>query len=277
MNSQMRPVFAGASQGTTGGAGFGTGDVGRVSIWRIFLAESRVECLRLIRSPAFAVPTVLFPLMFYVLFGLVLGQHGPGADPVVARHVLATYIAFGCIAPGLFGIGVTIALDRDRGLLELKRALPMPAGVYFLAKLVTAMLFAATVSLLLMLLGATVGRVVLEIVHWMGLLILALLGVIPFCGLGLAVGAAVKGQAAPAVLNLIYVPMSFLSGLWLPLSVLPHSLARLAPVWPAYHLAKLTSFVLGEGDSGFWTHVLNLADMSALFFLLARRWLRKVR
>ena len=277
MNSQIRPALVAASQGAAGHAGLDVRAAGRVSMWRIFVAESRMECLRLLRSPAFAVPTILFPVMFYVLFGLVLGQHGLAADPAAARHVLATYIAFGCIAPGLFGIGVTIALDRDRGLLELKRALPMPAGLYFLAKLVTAMLFAALVSLLLMLIGATVGRVVLEIVHWTGLLILAVLGVIPFCGLGLMVGAAVKGQAAPAVLNLIYVPMSFLSGLWVPLSILPHALVRLAPVWPAYHLAKLTSFALGEGDSGFWVHVLNLVWMSALFFLLARRWLRKVR
>jgi ABC-2 type transport system permease protein len=246
-------------------------------MWRIFVTELRMECLRLLRSPAFAVPVVLFPLMFYALFGLVLGPHGPGADPAAVRHILGTYIAFGCVAPGLFGIGVTIALDRDRGLLELKRALPMPAGVYLVAKLVTAMLFAAVVSLLLMLIGVTVGRVVVEIAHCAALLILSVLGVIPFCGLGLMVGAAVKGQAAPAVLNLIYVPMSFLSGLWLPLASLPHSLARLAPIWPAYHLAKLTSFVLGEAGSGFWIHVLNLVGMSALFFLLARRWLRKVR
>ena len=273
MNSQIRPAFVTAQ----GRADFRAGDAERVSLWRIFVVESRMECLRLVRSPAFAVPVILFPLMFYALFGLVLGNHGAAADPAAARHILATYIAFGCIAPGLFGIGVTIALDRDRGLLELKRALPMPAGIYLAAKLVTAMLFAAAVSLLLMLLGATVGRVVLEIAQWTGLLILAVLGVIPFSALGLMVGAAVKGQAAPAVLNLIYVPMSFLSGLWLPLSILPHAVAELAPVWPAYHLAKLTASVLGEGNSGLWTHVLNLVGMSVLFFLLARRWLRKVR
>jgi ABC-2 type transport system permease protein len=215
--------------------------------------------------------------MFYGLFGLLLGPHGSAASPEAARHLLATYIAFGCVAPGLFGVGVTIALDRDRGLLELKRALPMPSGLYLAAKLVTAMLFAVVVSLLLMLVGATVGQVVLAIAQWVGLLILAVLGVIPFCGLGLMVGAAVKGQAAPAVLNLIYVPMSFLSGLWVPLSMLPHVLAQLAPIWPAYHLAKLTESVLGEGDAGFLSHSLDLIGMSAVFFLLARRSLRKVR
>ena len=255
----------------------GNGEFGRVSLWHIFLVESRMECLRLMRSPAFAVPVVLFPLMFYALFGLVLGSRGQVASPEVARHMLATYIAFGCVAPGLFGIGVTVALDRDRGLLELKRALPMPPGVYLAAKLVMAMVFAGVVSILLMVMGATLGTVVLEIAQWTGLLILAVLGVIPFCGLGLLVGTLVKGQAAPAVLNLIYVPMSFLSGLWLPLSVLPHALAQLAPVWPAYHLAKLTQYVLGEGDTSFWPHVLDLVGISVAFFMLARRGLRKVR
>ena len=217
----------------------------RVSTWRIFLIESRMECLRLVRSPSFAVPIILFPLMFYALFGFVLGGHGGAATPGAAAHVLATYIAFGCVAPGLFGIGVTVALDRDRGLLELKRALPMPRGIYLAAKLLTAVVFAAVVSILLMLLGATVGKVVLELAQWTGLFILAVLGVIPFGGLGLMVGSLVKGQAAPAVLNLIYVPMSFLAGLWIPLSVLPHTLAQLAPIWPAYHLERLAQYAVG--------------------------------
>lgn len=268
MNSLMNPALAGASQAVV---------ETHVSTWRIFLVEARMECLRLARSPSFAVPIILFPLMFYALFGLVLGGHGHADVPGAAAHMLANYIAFGCVAPGLFGIGVTVALDRDRGLFELKRALPMPAGTYLAAKLVTAMVFAAVVSLLLMLLGATVGKVVLGVAQWAGLFILAILGVIPFSGIGLAVGALVKGQAAPAVLNLIYVPMSFLSGLWMPLSVLPHAVAQVAPVWPAYHLARLAQYAVGEGGGEFLPHVLDLAGMSVLFFLVSRRALRKVR
>ena len=159
----------------------------------------------------------------------------------------------------------------------MKRALPMPAGTYLAAKLVAAVVLATAVSLLLMLLGATVGKVVLELAQWASLFVLSVLGVIPFCGLGLLVGGLVKGQAAPAVLNLIYLPMSFLSGLWIPLSVLPHTLAQLAPVWPAYHLAKLTQYAVGEAGGGFLPHALDLAGMAVLFFALSRRALRKVR
>jgi ABC-2 type transport system permease protein len=248
----------------------------RVSTLRVLLAEARMECIRLLRSPSFAVPIMLFPLMFYTLFGFVLGPHKP-MDESAARHLLATFVAFGAIAPGLFGIGITVAMDRDRGLLELKRALPMPPGVYLAAKLVTSMVFAGIVSIILMVLAATVGKVVLELVQWVGLLVLALFGVIPFSSLGLLVGTLVKGQAAPAVLNVIYVPMSFLAGIWMPLSMLPHSLAQLAPVWPAYHLTKLAQYVVGEGGADFRPHVLVLVGTAVLFFGLARRALRKVR
>lgn len=62
------------------------------------------------------------------------------------------------MAPGLFGLGVTVAMERDRGILEFKRALPMPAGVYIAAKLCVALIFSAIVSLLLIALAVVSGN-----------------------------------------------------------------------------------------------------------------------
>jgi putative Mn2+ efflux pump MntP len=74
--------------------------------------------------------------------------------------------------------GASVALDGVP--LNIERG---QVWIYLAAKLVTAMVFAAVVSILLMLLGATVGKVVLELAQWTGLFILAMLGVIPFSGL----------------------------------------------------------------------------------------------
>jgi ABC-2 type transport system permease protein len=247
-----------------------------VSRTRILFVESRMEFLRMLRAPAFSVPIIALPVMFYILFALVMGP----ADPTggVARHLLANYTVFGVMAPGLFGLGVSLAIERERGLLELKRALPIPPGVYLGAKLVMASVFAAIVSVLLMVLAATAGQVLLEAFRWLELLLLAMLGVLPFCSLGLLVGTLVKGQAAAAVINLIYLPMSFLSGVMIPLSALPHTLSRWAPLWPAYHLAQIAWHVVGDGASqGFGLHVAAVAAEGTLFFLLAQRRLSKLR
>jgi ABC-2 type transport system permease protein len=181
----------------------------RVSAARVFMLEARMEFLRLVRAPSFAVPTIAFPLMFYILFGVLFG---PAREhPEAAAQTLAGFLVLGTMAPGLFALGVTLATDRERGLLELKRALPMPRGIYLAAKMAMAMLFAALVSLLIMLVGATLAGVVLALAQWCALFVLAVLGVLPFCAIGLLVGVVCKASAAPAVLNLIYLPMSFLS------------------------------------------------------------------
>src|SRR5207342_1927188 len=103
--------------------------------------EARCEFLRLLRAPSFAVPTLVFPPMFYLLFGVLLAR--PASNGGFATQLLATYSVFGVMAPGLFGFGVALALDRERGFLALKRALPTPPGALLLAKMAMAMLFAA--------------------------------------------------------------------------------------------------------------------------------------
>ncbi|MCP2775245.1 hypothetical protein, partial [Salmonella enterica] len=87
------------------------------------------EFLRLLRSPSFALPTLLFPPLFYLLFAVVLNRRG---GPEMAASLMASYGVFGVMAPGLFGFGVGIALDRERGFLALKRALPTPPGAIVL-------------------------------------------------------------------------------------------------------------------------------------------------
>jgi ABC-2 type transport system permease protein len=134
-----------------------------------------------------------------------------------------------------------------------------------------AMVLAAMVSLLVMLLAVIAGRVALTLIEASFLLALAVLGVVPFCALGLLIGSLAKGQATPAVLNLIYLPMSFLSGVLLPFSALPHFVAQLAPLWPAYHLLQLALRAVGvqtPGTAG--GHILSLAGMTVLFLAIAR-------
>jgi ABC-2 type transport system permease protein len=235
-----------------------------------YLREARHELMRLARTPSFVLPTLLFPALFYLLFGVILAKGRGGGD--AARYLLATYGVFGVMGVSLFGFGVTVAIERERGFLALKRALPMPPGAYLFAKLMMAMCFAAVISIMLAILAATLGGVVLEPMQWLALFVINVLGTMPFCALGLCIGTLVGGSAAPAVVNLIYLPMSFLSGLWLPLSLLPEMVSQLAPVWPSYHLGQVSLAVVGAdaGDS-ISMHIGVLLAMTAVFFFLAQR------
>ena len=232
-----------------------------------YLAEMRSECLRYMRAPAFILPMTVFSTVFYVMFGILI-NHG---DAAAARYLLASYSAFGIIGPGLFGFGVSLAIERDGGLLTLKRALPMPPGAYLLGKMVMAMIAATFVTVLLILIGVSLAHVTLTFGQVAILLLTGMFGVLPFCALGMFVGTLIKGQGAPGLLNLVYLPMAFLSGLWLPLTMLPKFLQRIAPVWPSYHLDQLTLAAVGMGHGSQWPHVLTLIGFAVIFLWMASR------
>jgi ABC-2 type transport system permease protein len=107
------------------------------------------------------------------------------------------------------------------------------------------------------------------------LLVTGVLGVLPFCALGMLVGTFIKGQGAPGMLNMIYLPMSFLSGLWMPLNMLPKILQQIAPIWPSYHLHQLGLAASGLQHGGVMQHFAVLAGFAVLFFTIAVRRLRR--
>lgn len=239
-----------------------------------YLGDIRFEFLKSLRNPAFAVPTLFFPIMFYGLFGILFGSlRGDGAQ---ALYTFATYGVFGAMGPGLFGFGVSLAIEREQGLLTLRQALPQPPGSYLVARAVMAMLFVAIISLLLLVLAIFVAHVPLTFTQAVKIFTINVLGTLPFCAIGLAVGSWVSGQAAPAIVNLIFLPMAFLSGLWVPLQFLPKFLSDIAPVWPAFHLAQIALDTVGGPSTGTTgAHIAALVGTTILFFWLAMRRLNR--
>ena len=117
-----------------------------------YINEARFDLLKMLRLPMYSVASIAFPVMFYVLFGVVFGKQG-GQGPQVARYLLGSYGAFGVIGASLFGFGVGVAVERGQGWLQVKRASPMPPSAYFIAKLFTCMVFSTAIVLILMLVG----------------------------------------------------------------------------------------------------------------------------
>ncbi len=241
----------------------------------VYLREAGFQFWNVLRRPGFALPTIAFPTMFYVFFGLVFNR-GHGGD--VATYMLATYGTFGIMAPSLFGFGVGVAMEREHGILALKRVSPLPPMAYFFAKMAMAMLFALIIVLLMFVLGALFGNVRLPHSEWFGLLLTLIVGTLPFCALGLAVGLRAGAQSSAAIVNLIYLPMSFLSGLWVPLKLFPHWLQDVALALPAYHLSQIALGVVHKGDgSHFLGHLIYLAIFTAVCLRFAQLGWRRIQ
>jgi len=185
-------------------------------------------------------------------------------------YLLATYGVFGVIGPALFSFGVGVAIEKDQGWLAMKQCSPMPISAYFIARILSAMVFGVIIILSLFLLGAIFGGVTLHSWQWLSTLMILIVGMLPFCALGLWLGLLAKSQAAPAIVNLIYLPMAFLSGLWIPIQMFPDIMQSIAWLFPAFHLAQLTLAVqsLNSGNGVFW-HFIVLLAMTVVFLMLA--------
>jgi ABC-2 type transport system permease protein len=212
----------------------------------IFATETRYEFIRALRTRTFSLSVIGFPVMFYCLFGLMLNRNATVNGHQFAKIMLGSYSVFGVVGAALFGIGVGVAADLSAGWLELKRASPMPPLAYLLAKCATAIAFGVIIVSILSLLGITLGHVQLSLSDFAHMLGLTVIGCVPFACMGLALGLIVPFNSAPGVTNLVYLPMSFLGGLWIPLSVLPTSIQQIAPVLPTFHLAQLMLGIYGR-------------------------------
>lgn len=203
-----------------------------------YLQEAKYEMLGALRTVGFAIPFIVVPVAIYFLFGVVIfgtatggGEHGPG----IANYLFSGFSVLAAIMPGIF-CGVILAQEREQNLLKLKRAMPLPPGSTIVAKVLMAMGVAAVAVTLVAMVALAAGK--LTITPWQVSIIwgILILGTVPFSAIGLLIGSFASASSAPAYGNLIFLPMMWLSGLFIPL---PDFLERWVIIWPAFHLNQL--------------------------------------
>jgi ABC-2 type transport system permease protein len=232
----------------------------------LYASETKYEILKQIRNKMYSFSAIGFPVMFYLIFG-VMNRHATIAGGGVSKYLLASYCVFGMLGASLFGVGVNLAIERGQGWLELKQASPMPPLALLLAKSLSAASFALVITALLIFCGVTLAGVSITPLEIAKLSCIVVAGAIPFGSLGLLFGLVAPANAAPGIMNLIYLPMSFFSGLWMPLQFLPHWVQKIAPFLPSYHLSQLAFNALGFPMDGMSAaaHWSALAGFSMIF------------
>jgi ABC-2 type transport system permease protein len=241
---------------------------------RAYVTEARFESLRMFRVLGFSLPFLILPAALYLLFGVVLFGDAVRNDPAAGKLLFTAFAVFGVMGPGMFGFGATIATEREQGLLTLKRALPAPPGSYLLAKLLMTMLFASIVMATMIPAALWLGHLPLTFRECLSVTAINILGSLPFCAIGLFIGTRASGKASIALVNLIYVPMMHISGLFYPL---PRFLRAISPLWPTFHLQQLVFAALGAPYYGRTAvHVAVLAAVTLVLTALSIRRLARV-
>lgn len=242
---------------------------------RMLWAQTRCELLMRWRVPAFSVTNLALPIVFFTFFGLPVAHRVRGDGVSIGAYLLASFGAYAVGNVMVYGFGIGVANERGMKIDRLMRASPLPPLVFMLAKVLTALVFSLVALVLLIGFGIVAGGIHQTPAVWAMIITRLLAGSLPFIALGFAIGYWSGPNAAPALANLIYLPLSFASGLFVPLDQLPAFIQTLAPYLPSYHYAQLAWSALGAGRESLGVSLLWLGGYTALFLTLAVRSYRR--
>lgn len=217
---------------------------------RLFRHEVRTQQLLFWRNKESAIFVFVFPPMLFLLLGAVYnGRIGPYP---AADALLVGLVGYGCANTAFAGLAITLVIRREGGVLKRMRATPLPPTTYLAAVLCSTLVVFILQVLLTMALGVVLyGASGPQ--NWLGLGLAVLLGVAAFAGLGFGAAAMIRSsEGSSAVVQLIVLPMAFLSGSFGPTRSYPAFLQAIADALPLTYLIRILKAVYLRGES-FWS------------------------
>jgi ABC-2 type transport system permease protein len=196
-------------------------------------AEATLTLRILFRQPGFWVPTVLFPAMLYAFFG---ANSGGGAW---ASYAMASFTVYAVLGVGFFQFGVSVAQDRASPFATWQRSLPGPIGFLWLARILASMIFVSIAVALVVAVSLAMTDISLPVSAWARLGAVCLMATVAATVMGIALGNIASARAAVPLANLIYLPLAYLGGLWVPPMVMPDAINAISVWTPTRAMGEL--------------------------------------
>jgi ABC-2 type transport system permease protein len=226
----------------------------------LFAHQLRAEQLVFWRSREAAVFIFIFPLMLFVLLGSVYSDtiNGHPAPDVL----LAGLLGYGIANTAFAGLTIQLVIRRESGVLKRLRSTPLPQGTYLGAALVSTLTVFALQFVAIFVLGLVLFDVDLPS-DWGSLLVTAVVGVAAFAGIGLGAASLIRSaEGSSAVVNVVLLPMAFLSGSFGPTEDFPAFLRAIGDVLPLTYLIDALEAVYLDGEH-VWQQLGSLAVLAA--------------
>ena len=201
------------------------------------------------RSREAAVFIFIFPILLYALLASVYDDEIDGIPS--ADLLLGGLFGYGAATTAFAGLAIILVTRRELGLLKRLRATPLPPGLYLAAVLLSTLVTFTLEALALLVLGSLgFGASMPE--NPAGFAGAIVLGVATFAGMGVGAAALIRSaEGVSAVVNVIVLPMAFLSGSFGPRNDYPAFLQAIADVLPLTYFLDIVDGVYLDGDSLF--------------------------
>ena len=245
---------------------------------KLFVHELRTEQLLFWRNREAAFFTFLLPVIFFLIFASVYGNNLIKNEGNIraASFLEAGMIGYAVAATCFAGLGITLVIRRESGILKRIRSTPLPASTYLVAVLAsTFVVFLIEATLII-----TAGRLFFSVPvpgRLLSLIAVLAIGAVCFAALGLGVTALVRSaEGSSAVINAIYLPMAIIAGTFFTPKSYPEFLRITADVLPLTHYTQLTRDVMVHHQHIWrdWGAIAVVAVWGVIGLAAAIRWFR---
>ncbi len=188
------------------------------------------------RNPAAAGFSFVFPILLLVIFSSTSGNSKISqlGNIPYAQYYIPSIVAFGIMGVTFTNLAISVSFKREAGTLKRVRGAPLPAWIYLGGLIGNSVVVGILLTVLVIAFGVVAYGVSFP-GNALGLTATLIVGAACFCALGLAVTTVIpNADAAPAIVNLVFFPLLFISGTFFPISR-GSVLAKIASVFPVRH------------------------------------------
>jgi ABC-2 type transport system permease protein len=250
----------------------------RPSDWALVWQQVRYQNKIFWRTPIAAFFTLVFPLMFLVLFTGIFGNDDIGNGFTTAQFFAPGLAVFAAASATYTNLAIGTAISRDNGILKRVRGTPLPPWVYIAGRVGSAIYIAALAVVIMMGVAVVLYGVRIQTSTLPAAIVTFLVGVACFAALGMLVAAlAPNGDATPAITNATLLPIAFVSDIFIATDDPPAWMTALGDFFPLKHFgdAFRDTFAPGVTGSQFdWASLGYMALWGVVAVILAVRFFK---
>lgn len=216
------------------------------------------------RTPVAAFFTLIFPLMFLVLFTAIFGNEEiPGLGVTTAQFFAPGLAAFAAVSASYTNLAIGTAISRDNGILKRVRGTPLPPWIYIGGRIGSSVYIGAVAVVMMMGVAVAFYGVEVYLRTLPAMIVTFLVGVGCFAALGMLVAAlSPNGDSTPAITNATLLPIAFISNIFIPITDPAPWMEALGNFFPLKHFADAFRDAFDPTLTGAQFHWGDLAYMA---------------
>jgi ABC-2 type transport system permease protein len=215
---------------------------------------------------------LIYPILMLLIFGSIFGNQ-PGT--LEGTRFIDTYIpalcAMNVITVSVFTLNINMVTQRESGVLRRYRVSPIRAVAVLLSHSMQGIFLVLAGAIEVIVVASFVWDISFSVTSMLMLFGCLLFGCLGFFSLGFALsGLASSAGAASGLAMVVFFPSLFLSGIAMPVSVMPTIMQRVSEWLPMTHFVNTVQGVwLGNSITSYGFELAIMLGFAIVCWVLA--------